>query len=152
MSSSIFKGVSAPLIGAFGAFVVFIWLSAHVADRFYVGNQDIYCNDNGKSVPYCQYEGRLTGLYLNQEKTVTVTLKTPFSAEQLQQINYDPTDAKLNKVKIRYTDEDGNPLPMADSTYSLLSLAVVKEQYVRLHLRGMEDGYLLVDRVWLGEK
>lgn len=103
-----------------------------------------YCNDNGKSVPYCQYVGQLNAFYVNKDGLILYTLDTPFTEEQLAQIGYEIDAEKRDKVTISLVDN-----VMTDIYTTALTQARLKGGSVKLHLRGIEDGYLVVDRIWL---
>lgn len=108
----------------------------------------IYCDDNGKTKPYCQYKGRIVGLYINQEGLLTAELARPFSLEQFAKIGLDGNTVKLTHIAVSTKiDSPGDVLP-TQTMQSWLTKAYQDGYEIQVHLREVKDGYLLIDRMW----
>lgn len=113
----------------------------------------IYCNDNGRSVKYCQYEGRVKSLYLNKEGLLLVEFERPIRKEQLASIG---VPENVSDSTVALSIEDGFSEHSFSIMYDLLNKAHVanpaKKYNVRLHLRGVSvinENYMVIDRGWL---
>lgn len=117
-------------------------------DLNFLSKGNMYCQDNGRSKPYCQYEGKITELYLNREGLLTVKLATPFSAEQFSVIKLDPNTVSLSHVAMLVTPFSPADALHIDTMQSWLTKAYVQGKDIKVHLRGDASGYLLIDRIW----
>lgn len=118
----------------------------HWQDRYGTGN--LYCQDNGKSKPYCQYEGRISGLYLNDEGLLLVSLASPFVPEHLSAIGLD--SANVSMMHVAMSTKTAAPADTAtiQTMQQWLTHAYRDKRTVKVHLRGTHEGYMIIDRIW----
>jgi hypothetical protein len=103
------------------------------------------CVNNGGD-QYCQYFGRVRMLYVNSDGRIILYFDTPMAANA-------PSDAGIAGVTIF----DSGVYPIVDNPdygktlYSTLMAAQSRRSQVTVQLRGVFNGRMRLDRIWIYE-
>ena len=102
------------------------------------------CHDN-KGAGYCKYVGKVKSIYVNSSNIVLLYFDTPVDVSQPQEYGFNISNGFAAAIDITKTPE------FASYFYSTALAAQASGRNVSIQMRGVQSGYLKIDRIWLHE-
>jgi len=102
----------------------------------------------GAGTPYCQYEGKVERVYVNDNGRILAFIPSSFDsslaeAQGLSSVTY--TNAFMYLVDYQ---TDASP-EFAKMLYATLLSAQAQNRDVQMQMRKVIGGYLVIDRIWI---
>ncbi|MBC7008312.1 hypothetical protein BIZ38_07515 [Pseudoalteromonas sp. BZK2] len=115
----------------------------------YLFSSDLYaaaptCHEH-KGVGYCKYVGRVKSLYVNSSNIILLYFDTPVERSQPNQYGFNISYDSAAAIDISQHPE------FATYFYSTALAAQASGRNVSIQMRGVQSGYLKIDRIWLHE-
>jgi hypothetical protein len=99
-------------------------------------------NDSGSS--YCRYKGAIGKYYINSDGLALFYIGDDFDKKEALDKGYDITSVDVVAVQL-------GAGKFEDEKYTALVNAFDKADHVEIHMRRVEKGFLIVDRVWVAK-
>lgn len=103
-----------------------------------------YCKESGTDTNYCKYQGKITKVYLNSDNVFLVFLEKPFNIEDAKKYGYPINSGTAIALSL-------NETPSSQQFISMLTRAFNNELSVEIHTRGINSGYMELDRLWVSK-
>ena len=92
---------------------------------------------------YCQYEGTIERIYVNDKGHILVYFDTEFDAGAWEVAGFDAKHTSAGIVNYKEKPEFGKMF------YSTALSAQAQNKRVQLQMRKTLNGYMIIDRIWL---
>lgn len=103
------------------------------------------CQLTSTGSPYCQYDGKVSRLYINTGGVILLYFDTPLNIENAEAVGYSPTSTAATAFLFSENED------FAKLFYSTALAAQASGRAVTIQMRGTQSGYLKFDRIWLSE-
>ncbi len=118
-------------------FIVFILSTVSIA-----GTPTCYEHSGGN---YCKYSGTVSRIYVNAGNVILVYFDSPVDVSVPQSFGFSVTTGSATALSI--TDSPD----FAKMFYSTALAAQASKREISIQMRGTQNGYMKVDRIWLSE-
>jgi hypothetical protein len=96
------------------------------------------------AVPYCTYSGKVVQVYVNESNLILLFLDTNFTQAQISGVGITGV-SNLNAVS---RDAASDP-EFTKLLFATMLAAKASDATVNVQMRGVFNGYLEIDRIWL---
>ncbi len=103
------------------------------------------CQLTSSGSPYCQYNGKVNKIYINNNNLILLYFDTNLNLENAESVGYVPTNLTATAFYVSENPE------FAKLFYSTALTAQASNRSVTIQMRGTTSGYLKFDRIWLAE-
>lgn len=100
---------------------------------------------HGSSGGYCSYKGKVDKVYVNAANDILMYFEQPIALADAEVAGYTITRGAAAIFKITENPD------FAKMLYSTILAAKSQDRTVSIQMRGVTNGYLTIDRIWLGD-
>lgn len=127
------------IIGASFKLLLFLYVTFFTFDSYAAAPT---CHDYKES-GYCKYVGKVKSIYVNSSNIILLYFDTPVDLSQPQEYGFNISNNFAAAIDITKSPE------FAKLFYSTALAAQASGRNVSIQMRGVQSGYLKVDRIWL---
>jgi hypothetical protein len=102
------------------------------------------CRTNNKNINYCKYEGSIETLYINNTNTLIVYFEERINTFHVKEFGFDIDSDRGSALNL--TPENNIFFTLV---YKTLLEAKTHDREVIIHMRKVDKGFLIIDRLWL---